>query len=104
MGTPTLVIRPGNPDFLDLPRDSPLPDWQTGRLVEMPTGIHRHPVVFVAYDEGVFAVKELPARLAESEYNALRLVADPPDREPRRASAEAVDRFPQRAGAAVEDA
>lgn len=74
MGTPKLVIRPGNPDFLDLPWDRPISDWEHERLVEMPTGIHRHPVVFVAYDEGVFAIKELPRRLAESEYNVLRLL------------------------------
>lgn len=76
MGTPRLVIRPGNPDFLDLPWAEDITDWEHERLVEMPTGIHRHPVVFVAYEEGVFAIKELPKRFAQSEYNVLRLLAE----------------------------
>ena len=60
MGTPHFQVRPGNPDFLDLPWDGPVNEWANQRLVDMPTGIHRHPVVFVAYDEGVFVIKELP--------------------------------------------
>lgn len=76
MGTPRFVIRSGNPDFLDLPWEEPIYDWEHERLVEMPTGIHRHPVVFVAYDEGVFAIKELPRRIAENEYDVLRLLEE----------------------------
>lgn len=76
MGTPRLVIRPNNPDFLDLPWEDPIYEWNHDRLVEMPTGIHRHPVVFVAYDEGVFAIKELPRRIAENEYDVLRLLEE----------------------------
>lgn len=76
MGTPRLVIRPDNPDFLDLPWEEPIYEWEHERLVEMPTGIHRHPVVFVAYDEGVFAIKELPPRVAENEYEVLRLLEE----------------------------
>ncbi len=76
MGTPHLQIRPGNPDFLDLPWDRPVTEWTHERLVEMPAGIHRHPVVFVAYDEGVFAIKEVPRRVANSEYHLLRALED----------------------------
>ncbi|MEX1124749.1 MAG: DUF4032 domain-containing protein [Acidimicrobiia bacterium] len=72
MGTPHLQVRPGNPDFLDLPWADPVEAWQSERLVDMPTGMHRHPVVFVAYDEGVYAIKELPRRLAEAEFSVLR--------------------------------
>src|SRR3990170_8500961 len=72
MGTPHLQIRPGNPDFLDLPWADPVEEWDSERLVDMPTGMHRHPVVFVAYDEGVYAIKELPRRLAEAEFSVLR--------------------------------
>ncbi len=71
MGTPRLSIRPGNPDFLDLPWEDPIDKWETDRLVDMPTGIHRHPVVFVAYDEGIYAIKEMPVRLATNEHRVL---------------------------------
>jgi len=76
VGTPHFQIRPGNPDFLDLPWQQPLSEWGHDRVVEMPTGIHRHPVAFVAYDEGVFAIKELPRRLAQGEYHLLRALED----------------------------
>lgn len=76
MTTPVLQVRPGNPDFLDLPWGLPVSDWENGRLVEMPTGIHRHPVVFVAYDEGVFVIKELPTRFASSEFQVLRALEE----------------------------
>jgi len=76
MGTPKLQIRPDNPDFLDLPWESPLDDWQHERLVEMPTGVHRHPVAFVAYDEGIYAIKELSRRLANNEYRVLRFLEE----------------------------
>jgi hypothetical protein len=76
MGTPHLLIRPGDPDFLDLPWDLPVTEWSHDRLVEMPSGIHRHPVVFVAYDEGVFVIKELPRRLAVNEYHVFRALEE----------------------------
>jgi hypothetical protein len=76
MGTPHLQIRPGNPDFLDLPWEQPVTQWAHPRLVDMPSGIHRHPVVFVAYDEGVFVIKELPRRVAGGEYHLLRALED----------------------------
>ena len=76
MGTPHLLVRPGNPDFLDLPWDKGVDEWSHPRLVEMPTGIHRHPVVFVEYDEGVFVIKELPRRLAVNEYHVFRALEE----------------------------
>lgn len=72
MGTPKLQVRPDNPDFLDLPWDEPVNEWATDRVVTMPTGLHRHPVVFVAYEEGVYAIKEMSMRLAVNEYRVLR--------------------------------
>ncbi|HIE21164.1 MAG TPA: DUF4032 domain-containing protein [Acidimicrobiia bacterium] len=72
MAVPSLHIQPGNPDFLDLPWDRPVGEWDHERLVDMPAGIHRHPVVFVAYAEGVYAIKEMPSRLAANEYRVLR--------------------------------
>lgn len=76
MATPHLAVRPGHPDFLDLPWDLPINDWGSSRLVTMPTGIHRHPVVFVAYDEGVYAIKELPVAIATAEYEVLRALGE----------------------------
>lgn len=76
MGTPKLQIRPENPDFLDLPWDLPVEEWASDRLVEMPAGVHRHPVVFAAYDEGVYAIKEMSLRLATKEYRVLRSLRD----------------------------
>ena len=76
MRTPTIHIRPGHPDFLDLDWTAPIGVWDGGRLVDMPTGIHRHPVVFVAYNEGVYAIKELPLPVARHEFEALRTLEE----------------------------
>lgn len=72
MGTPKLQIRAGHPDFLDLPWDEPIDDWDDSRVVKMPTGVHRHPVQFVAYDEGIYVIKELPLAVAQREYQVMR--------------------------------
>lgn len=71
VGKPRLHIRSSAPSFLDLPWEVSIAEWQGAPLVEMPTGIHRHPVVFVSYPEGVYAIKELPVRHAKQEYDAL---------------------------------
>jgi hypothetical protein len=73
---PILSIRPGHPDFLDLPWDVSVADWQGGRVVELPTGIHRHEIAFVSYEEGLYAIKELPRHLAYHEYDSLRSLRD----------------------------
>lgn len=83
MSTPRLQIRPGNPDFLDLSWETPIDDWQGNRLVSMPTGVHRHPVRFVAYEEGVYAIKELPLRLATKEFRVLRSLEEESNRTAR---------------------
>jgi len=67
-----LVARTGQPDFLDLPWDVPLEEWDSERLVEVVRGIGRHVVRFVDYDGALYALKELPGRLAEREYRLLR--------------------------------
>ena len=76
MATPHVQIRPGNPDFLDLPWDQTISNWAHARLVEMPAGIHRHPIVFTVYEQGVFAIKELPRHLAQREYSVLRALEE----------------------------
>lgn len=71
-----LSIRYQEPDFLDLPWNLPLNEWddQCERLVKLPRGISRHPVVFVNYDNVIFALKELPKSLAKKEYENLLIM------------------------------
>jgi len=66
------TTRAGHPTFVDLPWEEPLSDWSTERLVTPVRGISRHVVRFVAYGPDVYALKELPRRLAEREYRLLR--------------------------------
>lgn len=68
--------RAQHPDFLDLPWHLPLEEWQSDRIVEVARGIHRHVVRFVNYDGTLYALKELPQRVAEREYRLLRRLAD----------------------------
>jgi tRNA A-37 threonylcarbamoyl transferase component Bud32 len=67
-----LVPRAGYPDFLDLPWSEPLDEWDHDRLVVAARGIGRHVVRFVDYDGRLFALKELPERIARHEYRLLR--------------------------------
>ncbi len=76
MSTPHLTILPGNPDFLDLPWSRPLAGWEVPNLVELPTGVHRHVVRFVAYGDRVYAIKELPVRYARNEFTSLRTLEE----------------------------
>jgi hypothetical protein len=70
--TPRIHTRENHPDFIDLDWAIPISDWTTDRLVDMPTGIHRHAIVFVAYRDGIYAIKELPTRFAKHEFEVLR--------------------------------
>jgi Domain of unknown function (DUF4032)/Lipopolysaccharide kinase (Kdo/WaaP) family len=67
-----LQARTGHPDFLDLPWEQPLVEWETERLVHVVRGIGRHVVRFVDYDGAVYALKELPGEIAQREYGLLR--------------------------------
>ena len=66
-----MLRRTGHPDFLDLPWHLPLATWRHERLVDVPRGISRHVVRFVRYADAIYALKELPRRLAEREYRLL---------------------------------
>ena len=66
-----LTIRPGHPDFLDLPWHARLARWQTERLRRLPKGISRHEVRFLAYDQGIYVVKEMPTEAARRDYAVL---------------------------------
>jgi hypothetical protein len=69
---PSLNVRAGHPDFLDLDWESSIRDWTHPRLMDLPKGISRHEVRFVGYEEGIYAIKELPRRPAQSEWDNLR--------------------------------
>src|SRR4051794_18273337 len=59
--------------LLDLPWEQPLEEWRDDRLTEIPQrGLSRHVVRFVAEAGEVFALKEIPERLARREYSLLR--------------------------------
>lgn len=68
----TVTVRPGHPDFLDLPWATPLPEWELPNLVELPKGISRHTVRFIETSQGLYAIKELPERAARNDYDILR--------------------------------
>ena len=69
---PTLTIRPGHPDFLDLPWETSLVDWRVPALLDLPKGISRHEVRFLAYPNGIYVVKELQRRPARNDFTVLR--------------------------------
>lgn len=73
-GLTAIQIRQGHPDFLDLPWHLPLEAWQgvSRRLVEVPRGLSRHEVLFVSYGKVIYALKELPPRVGQREYEVLR--------------------------------
>ncbi|MCY1073014.1 DUF4032 domain-containing protein [Archangium lansingense] len=74
-GLNALHLHQGHPDFLDLPWYLPLEEWRLEvcpRLVEVPRGLSRHPVVFVSYGAHIYALKELPLSVGRREYEMLR--------------------------------
>jgi DNA-binding transcriptional MerR regulator len=73
-GLLSILVRPGHPDFLDLPWEAPLASWPeaTDRSIQLQRGLSRHEVQFVSYGgTSVYALKELPEGLAEKEYGLL---------------------------------
>jgi hypothetical protein len=69
---PEFSIRAGHPDFLDLPWETSLVEWQDPRLIWLPKGISRHEVRFLQYPRGIYAIKELPERAARRDHTVLR--------------------------------
>lgn len=69
-----LRLSPDMPQMLDLPWHVPLESWRQAcpRFVEVQAGNSRHIIVFVSYDEAVFALKKLPQTAAEKEYRNLK--------------------------------
>ncbi|MFL5344452.1 MAG: DUF4032 domain-containing protein [Hyalangium sp.] len=73
-GLTAIQIRQGHPDFLDLPWQLSLAEWEgkSPRLVQVPRGLSRHEVLFVSYGKVIYALKELPPRVGQREYEVLR--------------------------------
>jgi hypothetical protein len=63
---------PDDPALLDLPWSTALEDWPADQLVALPRGISRHVVRFVRITSKVYAIKEVPYRLAQREFELLR--------------------------------
>lgn len=76
VGLLALQLRPGHPDFLDLPWRTPLADWRDActSVVDVQRGLSRHEVQFVSYGSAIYALKELPETVAEREYDMLVLL------------------------------
>jgi hypothetical protein len=66
-----LLARSEQAALLALPWTLPLEEWPESQLVEVERGIGRHVVRFVELSGGLFALKELPVRVAMREYRLL---------------------------------
>src|SRR5207248_1674314 len=66
-----LLARAEQAAFLALPWGLPLVEWPPEHFVEVDRGIGRHVVRFVELAGALYALKELPPRLAEREYRLL---------------------------------
>ena len=77
-GLRSIHVRPGHPDFLELPWHLPLERWaeSTSRIVEMPRGLSRHEVLFLGYGQTIYAFKELGASGALREFDLLRALIE----------------------------
>jgi len=75
---PHLRLRDEVASLLDLPWELPLAAWgDTGfQFRELPVGPSRHLVRFLVSDGIVYALKELPAAVAEREFTVLRSLED----------------------------
>jgi hypothetical protein len=71
---PDLRLRVTSPGLLALPWDTPLTDWDATEvpLRDIPVGPSRHLVRFIETDGRLWALKELPRRIAAKEYEVLR--------------------------------
>lgn len=73
MAVPEIRLRTPTADLLALPWDRPLAEWTAPEvpLRDIAVGPSRHLVKFVACDGALWAVKDLPPRIAEKEYGVL---------------------------------
>jgi len=72
--SPAMRLRSPSPGLLALPWLEPLAEWDATEIAmrDIPVGPSRHLVRFVEPDGALWALKELPQRIAEKEYAVLR--------------------------------
>ncbi|MEV1296132.1 DUF4032 domain-containing protein [Pseudonocardia sp. NPDC049635] len=78
MALPELVLRAPCPGLLALPWELPLAQWQATEvpLRDIAVGPSRHLVRFVEADGELWALKDMPERIARREYGVLRFLED----------------------------
>jgi Domain of unknown function (DUF4032)/Lipopolysaccharide kinase (Kdo/WaaP) family len=78
MRAPELRLRAPTPGLLGLPWERPLSDWVAPDvpLRDIAVGMSRHLVKFVDADDQLWAVKDMPPRIAGKEYDVLRRLED----------------------------
>ncbi|SFM69787.1 Lipopolysaccharide kinase (Kdo/WaaP) family protein [Pseudonocardia ammonioxydans] len=78
MAVPELTLRAPCPGLLALPWDLPLAQWQATEvpLRDIAVGPSRHLVRFVEADGELWALKDMPERIARREYRVLRRLED----------------------------
>jgi hypothetical protein len=78
MRAPELRLRAPTPGLLGLPWDRPLSQWLVPDvpLRDIAVGMSRHLVKFVDADDQLWAVKDMPPRVAAKEYDVLRRLED----------------------------
>ncbi len=67
-----LVPKPGRPDFLDLPWDQPLDDWQSSGSRSSRAASAGTSCASSSTTARFYALKELPHEVAHREYKLLR--------------------------------
>jgi Domain of unknown function (DUF4032)/Lipopolysaccharide kinase (Kdo/WaaP) family len=74
MRAPEFRLRTTTPGLLGLPWDRPLHEWTVPDvpLRDIAVGPSRHLVKFVDADDALWAVKDMPPRIAAKEYDVLR--------------------------------
>ena len=78
MRAPEFRLRAPTPGLLGLPWDRPLLEWVVPEvpLRDIAVGMSRHLVKFVDADGQLWAVKDMPPRIAAKEYDVLRRLED----------------------------
>jgi hypothetical protein len=78
MRAPEFRLRTPTPGLLGLPWDRPLSEWMVPEVAlrDIAVGPSRHLVKFVEADDLLWAVKDMPPRVAVKEYDVLRRLED----------------------------